>query len=231
MPLKLENEQLSEDFFYSVLKTLHENNALEHLTLIGSWVNVIYREAFGNPDDFPLIRTLDLDFHVQKPVKGKIDLSSILENLGFLRLTHEDGAVKFEHEELEVEFLSSMGRSKKTIEDIPEMNISVQTFQSFNTIYSNSKIYTYKNIPVRCPTPAYFIYAKLYTSTKRSLAFLHKAKKDVETSKALAGYFLENHPEMIPEFQEKISDFGSKNKKVILSIIKKHIPELFKLLN
>lgn len=84
--------------------------------LIGSWCFNLYQRHLG-ARAFPL-RTLDVDFLIPTPYKGKesFDLVSELEKLGFEYSFRRDGSIYLWNVDLKIEFISpEKGRGTTTV--------------------------------------------------------------------------------------------------------------------
>ena len=69
-----------------VLRRLDAEGVLKHLVLVGSWCTLFYQEFFGDSDYAPALKTRDMDLLIPRPssLKGKIDVASLLKDLGFV---------------------------------------------------------------------------------------------------------------------------------------------------
>ena len=97
------------ELFEIVIDALNEKNTLDNLILIGGWSQHFYKIYFNNAPEIPVLRTMDIDFLIPRPlkIKDEVDIGSILEQLGF-SVEHSifTGDVKYVHPDLEIEFLT-----------------------------------------------------------------------------------------------------------------------------
>jgi len=60
-----------DELFYTIIKTLHEEELLKQLMLTGGWCQRLYRYYFNNPPEISALRTADVDFIVKRPIISK----------------------------------------------------------------------------------------------------------------------------------------------------------------
>lgn len=56
--------------FIRFVKLLNDNDLLDYLILIGSWAEYLYKETNLLPGFVANIKTLDIDFHVQRKARS-----------------------------------------------------------------------------------------------------------------------------------------------------------------
>ncbi len=96
------------EILFQVLRRFDQTGVLNELMLIGSWCLYFYRFHFGENSTVPTFRTLDVDFLIPHPtrVRKKADVPAILKEEGFIPIFNRaSGIVKYNHPELQVEFL------------------------------------------------------------------------------------------------------------------------------
>jgi len=64
-----------EEVFIKFLKLLDDNNCLEHVLVVGSWVEHLYQSAGVLPNNITVLYTYDLDFLVRNPRKPSPPIS------------------------------------------------------------------------------------------------------------------------------------------------------------
>ena len=62
------------ELFNNVINTLIDNEVLENLILIGGWCQYFYKIYFNNAPEIPVLRTMDIDFLIPRPVRIKNDV-------------------------------------------------------------------------------------------------------------------------------------------------------------
>jgi hypothetical protein len=158
------------DEILSLLKALDKEKALGHLIVIGSWVTLFYKEYFKDQEYHPVIRTTDIDFLVPKrlPKGVKINVSKVIEGLGFMADFSNDGWVTFQKPELHIEFLMPrLGPLPSDVRSIPELGINARPLRHL-WLLSHYFISThYSGIKMKLPHPAAYGVHKLIISTKR----------------------------------------------------------------
>ena len=131
------------NLFISILYSLYDVGVLEDIILIGSWCHYFYRVYFSNAQEIPLLRTLDIDFLIPRPVKIQKDVNipEILERLDFIpQNNYMTGYTKYVHPELELEFLIAdlgKGSGNKPYE-IPKLHINAQGLRYLNLLQSHT---------------------------------------------------------------------------------------------
>ena len=61
-------EKKTFDLLIRVLERLHNHGVLNHLILIGSWCNLLYKDYFKSEEYISTFRTRDVDFYIKKPI-------------------------------------------------------------------------------------------------------------------------------------------------------------------
>ncbi len=196
-----------EDEIFRVLKAMEEHGVLDHVMVIGSWTTLFYKDYFDDPDYHPAIRTTDIDFLVaQKPPKGlKLDISSILQGLGFLPDYSYDGWLTFQKPDLHIEFLwPRLGPKTDEVKKIPELGINVRPLRFMWLLAHYPIICTYKGIKLKIAHPAAYGLHKLIISTRRTKPF----KRDNDRQQAemvLTALTKSTDKELLYEILNKLS--------------------------
>jgi hypothetical protein len=181
------------EVFNSVMNTLMENNALDNLILIGSWCLPFYKSYFGNTPEIPVLRTMDIDFLIPRPLKVKreIDIDSILRQLGFIsEFSRLSGAVKFVHPELEIEFLTpEFGRGDNESLKIQKLHINAQRLRYLTLLQKYIIEVPFGNGKIKIPEPPAYVLHKFILSRKRKDQ--RKKKKDIFVAIGIGEYLLE----------------------------------------
>lgn len=167
-----------------ILKTLHKHGALKHLILIGSWCSYFYEDYFREVGYEPIIKTRDIDFLVNVPLrlKEKIDVPAILEHLGFLPgWSGEKSYIRLVHPELFVEFLvPEKGRGIDKPYPLPQLGVNAQTLRFLNFLTDNVIQIKVEGFHVNVPHPANFALHKLIIFQRRNNP--DKIEKDKEAA-------------------------------------------------
>ncbi len=83
------------ELFEIVIDALNEKNTLDNLILIGGWSQHFYKIYFNNTPEIPVLRTMDIDFLIPRPLKIiKAKLHSIVDMKGLPRY-YPPGVVSF----------------------------------------------------------------------------------------------------------------------------------------
>ena len=221
------------NLFYSILYSLYDVGVLEDIILIGSWCHYFYRIYFSNAPEIPLLRTLDIDFLIPRPVKIQKDVNipEILERLDFIpQNNYMTGYTKYVHPELELEFLIAdlgKGRGNKPYE-IPKLHINAQGLRFLNLLQSHTIKIIHKNIIVTVPEPAAYILHKFIIYERRKK---HEKKiRDLSSAKQI-GEFLLKDKNQSKKILNIFHSLPKKWQKTILRNLKNNSGILFDLLS
>lgn len=210
-----------------VLRRFHEAGILNELMLIGSWCLQFYRFHFETPEKLPAFRTLDVDFlipHASK-IKTEVDIPTILKEEGFVP-THNraSGMVKYNHPELQVEFLvPELGKGEDKPREIRKLHIKAQPLRYLNLLLNYPRLIPYEKYQVCVPEPAVFALHKLIISGRRKSK--EKQKTDLETAVGLL-HFLYGRPEEIDRVKSILGTFPPKWLDSVLTVATTHFPQL-----
>ncbi len=140
------------NLFLATLNALHKSGVFEDIILIGSWCHYFYRIYFNNAPEIPVVRTMDIDFLIPNPVKihKDINIPEILRTLDFTpTLSYITGYTKYEHPELELEFLTpELGIGKNKPYELPKLHINAQGLRYLDLLQSNLLKIEYKHMQV-----------------------------------------------------------------------------------
>lgn len=217
--------------FNKVIRSLHDNDILENLIVIGSWCLYYYRIYFDETRHISPVRTLDLDLMIPNPpeIDKDVDLTAILENQSFdLKFGYNTGYVKYVNPALTVEFLTPMlGRGKSGPYEIKELHVNAQGLRFLNFLQQYTMKIKDGDIEVTVPEPSAFVLHKFIISQRRKNKA--KAERDITAAKELGEYLL-----TIDEQKEKMirifKDVPEKWQDKIVSGVKGNSEELHKLL-
>lgn len=168
------------DLIQKILKIFEENGLWgEGVELIGSWCFQLYQKHLG-VKSFPL-RTVDIDFLVPSPYKGKekIDLIRLLEPLGFKLGFNSDGSVYLWGPELKIEFLTAeRGRGQTKAKEIKNLAIKATPLRFVDMLFEDPIKVNEQGVEVLIPNPICFALHKLLISARRKNQ--EKKRKDLE---------------------------------------------------
>lgn len=220
------------DLFGLTLEALHKSGALDELILIGSWCHFFYRKYFDDAPEIPAIRTLDIDFLIPNPprIKHNVNIPKILKSLDFEPITdYPTGNTKYEHPELELEFLTpDLGRGKGSKPyDIPKLHINAQGLRFLNLLQAHTMRIKYKTFYVRVPEPAAYVFNKFLVFRKRKKRV--KMEKDLNTAKEIGEFLLKNGKQKI-RLRMIFASLPEKWQKRILTEVNKYLPSMYNFL-
>jgi len=193
-----------------ILKVFAENGLFEEgVELIGSWCFQLYQKHMG-AKKFPL-RTLDIDFLIPNPFRGKNHPSFIneLENLGFNYDFKRDGSLYLWSEEVKIEFMTpEKGRGADSSIKIKKLGLNAIPLRFVSLLLDDPVTINENGIKILVPNPANFCLHKLIITSRRRK--FDKSIKDLQQALCTS---------VIVSDQEFIKLFTSLPKKWRLSIL------------
>lgn len=166
-----------------VLKRLSEKKILDRVLLIGSWAAYFYKFYFQDEDYLPILRTRDIDFLLPRPAKfpKKVDLESLLSDLGFDIAHSGKGYMKLESADLILEMLiPEIGAGSDKPYPIPELNFNAQPLRHLSMLWRDPLKVDIGGTLVQLPHPADYALHKLIIQEKR--ANKEKGEKDLQSA-------------------------------------------------
>lgn len=213
-----------------VLRKIQSINALRDIVLIGSWCKIIYIKYFDT-EEISVLRTSDIDLLIpQNPkIKNDVDIGKIFEELGFSINHEQSGLIKYDHEELEIQFLTNeKGRGKNPpVYDIKPYHIKAEGLRYVEILMDNAFDFDYEDIKVRLPLPEAFILQKILISDKRKD---EKVEKDLTSVEELSELCLQD-PDRIKGMGKIFSNMPLSWQKKITKIVEnKQLPIMAKMM-
>ncbi len=211
--------------FYSILKSFHRNHLLNHIILIGSWAQFLYKTVYFKDKYLFSLRTTDIDWLIQNPpgIPGRINVTSILEEHGFVKQADTlTGIEQFHHPELNIQFLTSeKGSGRSETYSIEALGLRVEGLRFMEMLIDSAKeleIPGMEGLRVKVPSPQAFVLQKILIIPRRKP---EKQEKDILAVKGLLKTLFANPMEK--EHLKELYDSLPKNWiKRIHSICKKH---------
>lgn len=164
--------------FLRFVKMLSDNDCLNHVILIGSWAEYIYKETSMMPGFEPNIKTLDVDFlikNMRKPLPPK-NISVLAKEEGYL--VDKDilnGTTKiFDRTGLEIEFL--INKTGAGLENSIDTNLGVtaQSLRHLHVLLENTTAVKYLGMTITVPIPEAYVLHKIIINNQRG----RKQEKD-----------------------------------------------------
>lgn len=166
-----------EKEFHTILKSLHEIDALRHLILIGSWVLLVYLENYRIPR--LTFTTSDVDFTIIRPhepvKKSNPSIHKQLTEIGYVPhrspVTQSEKyipALESKKNKLSIEFLCEPGRIVKAPYRVKGFGIIATPLRYQRVLHENAITLAYKGITVNVPKPAFWAAHKIAMSQLRS---------------------------------------------------------------
>jgi hypothetical protein len=167
-------EKKQYELCLEILRRFHRTNILNHFVLIGSWCVVFYKEYFASLPyiNHTALKTRDMDFLISKPdkIKQKIDIPSLLKDLGFVtafRGTY--GYIKLDHPDLIVEFLvPAKGKGSERPYSVPQLGINAERLRFLDFLSENTIKVKIEDFYLTLPHPVNFTLHKLIVFQRRS---------------------------------------------------------------
>lgn len=220
----------NEELFLSILKKFQDAGVLNEVVLIGSWCLLFYKELFkNNAAMVPAVRTVDMDLLVLRPrnVKQKVDVTKMLEEMGFEVKFHPSGYYKYIREDFTVEFLMPLyGSGDVDVEEVKSLNITVQGLRHLDYKQEELITLTYKGCRVRLPRPEIYTLKKFLIHEKRVNEL--KKEKDLRTAQEMSELLL-SHEENKLNLKAAFEKFSKKQKKNLIRITKEKAIEVHNL--
>jgi len=168
------------DLVQQILKVFSEYDLFnEGVELIGSWCFHLYQKHLG-VRRFPL-RTLDIDFLLPHPYRGKEHKGFIdrLEGLGFRSEFNSDGSLFLWNAELKIEFIvPERGRGVKASVENKLLGLRAMPLRFVGMLLEDPILVEESGVKVRIPNPSHFCIHKLILASRRTEP--DKKLKDLE---------------------------------------------------
>jgi hypothetical protein len=153
-----------------VLRTLQSVGALRDIVLIGSWCQIFYSRLF-NTDELSILRTSDIDLLIPQNLKTKndVDIGKLFEMLGFTLHYESSGLIKYDHDELEIQFLTNEKGSGKNppVYEIKAYHVNAEGLRYVDILFENAFYFDYEDLTIKLPIPEIFILQKILISEDR----------------------------------------------------------------
>ena len=175
MEIEIKNKQVFPAEIIELLKAFYLVGFFEEAMLVGSWVMLLYHEAFGVRY---AIRTQDIDFAVKFVSNAKslkMDIEKIITDLGYLPVISQSGIYKYTRKNLSVEFIAHRkGGRDDEVSHIREWNITAMPLPFVDLLLRFPFTGDVGEFKVKAPLPEAFFVHKLITSQRRP----DESKKD-----------------------------------------------------
>lgn len=202
------------------IKLLSDNDLLQHVILVGSWAEYIYKKTDVLPEGYdPLIRTRDVDFllkNMRKPTPP-VSLIALAREEGYL--VNEDrlnNTTKFLKNDFEVEFLIEQKGAGTMPTLYTNLGVTAQALRHMNILSSNTMNVRYLEFDITLPCPEAYAIHKIIINSERK----RKAEKDLKAILNIWGYL---DAEKIAEIQEKLT---KKERQVFKAFLTEHIEKV-----
>lgn len=208
-----------EDEISKILKAIEKHGALDHLMVVGSWSTLFYQDYFADKDYRPVIRTTDIDFLIPKkpPHNLKLDVSGVLQGLGFSLDYTDDGWIIFQKPDLHIEFLwPRRGPQSDDVKKIPELGVTVRPLRFMWLLIHYPIVCSYKGIRFHIAHPAAFGIHKLIISTRRK----DPLKRDNDRQQAEMVLTALRDPKDLQLLKEIVGKLSKKEKQAVKNAIK-----------
>ncbi len=202
--LGMPSQEIKTEDYFPIVQELFQTLADaglwdEGVTLVGSWCFKVYQNYCG-VEFFPE-RTLDVDFAIRLPYRGKkVNLGDMLKSLGLEEvINHADGTVFYRSGELSVEFLKDRvgdGRERGSVYEA-DIGIAPVAVPYMRILLSNPMEIKARDLGrVVVPSMAAFFLHKLLVASERRKE--DKRLKDYRQVEAVAKAILSD-PAMVED--------------------------------
>ena len=210
MEIEIKNKQVFPAEIIELLKAFYLVGFFEEAMLVGSWVMLLYHEAFGVRY---AIRTQDIDFAVKFVSNAKslkMDIEKIITDLGYLPVISQSGIYKYTRKNLSVEFIAHRkGGRDDEVSHIREWNITAMPLPFVDLLLRFPFTGDVGEFKVKAPLPEAFFVHKLITSQRRPDE--SKKDKDLEQCSVIAGHLDSERLKTIIE----LTKFSKKTQKLL----------------
>jgi len=166
------------DLVVEVLRRLDKAGVLQDIVLVGSWCVHFYKSYFDGAL-LSAIRTRDMDFLIPTPpkLKGEVQVTELLKDLGFISEFHGDGSVSLSHPELIIDFLvAERGRGADKPYVVKSLGVKAQPLRYMSLLTDDTITVRSGGLQLTLPHPINYALQKLIISGRR--AYEEKAVKD-----------------------------------------------------
>lgn len=208
------------DELLNILKELNESGALKYLILIGSWVEIFYKDYFDNYI-YNETKTLDIDFYINDIPKYECDIRKALTKNGMYKYDEDSftSKSKFYNREYEIEFLADPNRSLDHIRKIKTLNVNAESLSYLDIFKNHYYEYLLKDIKVfiKIPTPSAYTIQKIIINNQRT----NKKEKDSLSITNMLFNIIRNKKEF-NDFILIYNEQSKKRKRTIINYLKQN---------
>ena len=195
-----------------------------NVVLIGSYCLPAYKDVLGMR--LPTIRTQDVDFLISYPYKGKkIDIESVLSDLGFSIGFNPDGSTYFTNGAFKIEFLTpEKGKGSDKAVLIKELGISAEPLRYMQMLFDEPINVQAKDFAYYVPNPWVFAFHKILIMKSRKVQ--SKKEKDILQIASILRE-VKSRPHDFRKSWGYLSKLPSPWQKRIKDYIKHYLPDFF----
>ena len=203
--------------FLKFIKLLSDNDCLQHVILIGSWAEYVYKEAQLVHGLEPNIVTRDIDFlikNIRKPAEPK-SITALAREAGY-RIESDIlyNTTKIQSgADLEIEFIVNQMGSGDTSVIKTNLGVNAQALRNMDILSKHSIKTNLFGFDITVPIPEAYVLHKMLINAERK----EKSTKDKFSILNLykfidKGIFLSLFEELSPKAQRKVHTFIQDNK-------------------
>ncbi len=171
--------------FWNIIQMLDQINALEHIILVGSWVEYLYKYSGDLKDFYSTMRTLDMDFLVVNANKPResINIPKEAKERGYLIDSDRGAGITriYSTDGLELEFLILQKGSGRSPSIKTNLGVNAQALRNLDILIENSYTIDVENFKIKVPIPEAYVVQKIVVNKERGA----KKDKDIEAIKNL----------------------------------------------
>ncbi len=205
--------------FWNIIEILDKNKLLQHLVLIGSWVEYIYKESGLLKDFNASLRTRDVDFlirNIRKP-DPPVNIFKLLSAEGYNADLSDGGYVKFYKEpSLEIEFLATEKGKGKVALYRTNMGIDVEGLRELNFINENAIDVKIRDHKIFIPTPEAYVLHKIIINHERNSI---KREKDMRSIELIIDEYFQANSELNKRFMFLLKGMTKKQQEIVKDYI------------
>ena len=148
-----------------LLREMHLSGFFTCGLLVGSWVLVLYKAAFGITSP---MKTYDIDFLVDVANTPRVDLEQLILNRGYLPVRdYQTGLQKFTKDTFEIEFIVHRRGSDDRIVTLSELHVTATPLPFMDILFHSSLLFHLDGFSVHAPCPEAFFFHKLLIAQRR----------------------------------------------------------------
>jgi len=174
--------------FWKFIRIMDDNDLLQHIVLVGSWVEYVYAQSDFLPGFSANLRTLDIDClikNMRRPTQP-VSITYLLKNEGYtIDADVLEGTTKIYTPDLmEIEFIiEQKGKGDNSVIKT-NLGVNAQALRHLSVVLNNLINISIFDFSIIVPTPEAYVAHKIIINKERGI----KAEKDIQSIEGLIPY-------------------------------------------